>query len=163
MHIPGLCLVILPHGKGGCISSDFHFIRPFSGSQQLDCEHCHSQELHSYHWRNVLFHSGKLSFTVTLWCFLKDAMDWPPARKYPEHCTLGMVPLLDTLICMGHTCAQKQSKGWLIELYDHSSCALCTTSLSKRPFFGVIRGWGSANLLLCSSLWTFQFTVLMNC
>lgn len=47
------------------------------------------------------------------------------------------------------TCSQKQGVGWLICLYDHSSCVCCTALLAYRTFLGVIRGSGIETLLLC--------------
>lgn len=59
------------------------------------------------------------------------------------------------------TRAPKQGETWLIWLHDHSSCVPCAASLAKRPFLGLIRGWGTATLLLCPSLCSSQWTVLM--
>lgn len=74
--------------------------------------------------------------------------------------TFGNIPFLDIYVmCTTH--AQKQGERWLIWLHDHGSCVLCTASLAKRTFLGLIRGWGIATLLLCLSLWSSQWTLLM--
>lgn len=65
---------------------------------------------------------------------------------HPEPFTLANILILtQDLFCKYHTCAPKQGEGWLIGLFDHSSCVLFTALLPKMAFF-----WCNKRLKQCN-------------